>query len=140
MRAARSKAGALVGRDKDVRALARSLEAMSEADLPTRPSLIVAEDGAWMTAPEGSRAELPWGSPLRSLLCALAIRPGEPASREALIEAAWPGERILPLAATRRLHAAVSELRGLGLGARLERSAGGYRLSPSLSVRRERSG
>lgn len=139
VRAACSKTRAIAGRDKDVRALAQCLEEMSVADLPTRPSLVVAEDGAWMTAPEGSRTDLPPGSPLRALLCALASRPVEDISREALIAAAWPGERILPRASARRLHAAVSELRGHGLGARLERTAGGYRLVPSLPIRRERS-
>ena len=139
VRAACSKTRAIAGRDKDVRALAQCLEEMSVADLPTRPSLVVAEDGAWMTAPEGSRTDLPPGSPLRALLCALASPPVEDVSREELIAAAWPGERILPRASTRRLHAAVSELRGHGLGARLERTAGGYRLVPSLPIRRERS-
>ena len=121
-----------------MRALAQCLEEMSVADLPTRPSLVVAEDGAWMTTPEGARTDLPPGSPLRALLCALASRPAEAVSRDALIAAAWPGERILPRASARRLHAAVSELRGHGLGARLERTAGGYRLVPSLPIRRER--
>ena len=139
VRAACSKTRALAARDKDVRALAQCLEEMSGADLPTRPSLVVAEDGAWMTTPEGARTELPPGSPLRALLCALAARPAQDVSREALIAAGWPGERILPRASARRLHAAVSELRGHGLGARLERTAGGYRLVPSLPIRRERT-
>ena len=139
VRAACSKTGAIAGRDKDVRALAQCLEEMSVAELPTRPSLVVAEDGAWMTTPEGARTDLPPGSPLRALLCALTARPAEDVSREALIAAAWPGERILPRASARRLHAAVSELRGHGLGARLERTPGGYRLVPSLPIRRERT-
>lgn len=148
--AVRAKTRRLAARDKDVRALAEQLDAASDPALPVKPGLVVAEDGAWMTPPDGARADLPPGSPLRGLLAALATSasatssagsssPG-PVSREALVAAAWPRERIVASAAARRLHAAVSELRALGLGARLVRTPDGYRLASSLPVRIERHG
>ncbi len=129
-------------RDKDIRALTERLSATATRnDLPTRPTLVVAVDGAWMTAPRAQRVELPLGSPLRLFLQRLVAgrqtTPGHAVTRDELVGAAWPAERILARAATQRVYAAISELRAGGLGDRLERVADGYRIAPSLPLRIE---
>jgi len=124
-------------RDKDVRALLERLDAMRTADLPTRPGLAVASDGAWFTPPDGHRAVLPAGSPLRAIVRALTVASERTSTSHDLVAAAWPAERILPRAAAHRLHAAMSELRALGLGRCVERSGDGYRLLPGIAVRVE---
>ncbi len=138
VREALRKSRRLAARDKDIRALAERLQAAAGDDLPVRATLFVARDGAWLSAPGYSRAVLPAGSPLRALLAALAKQHGAAAlTRDELTAAAWPRERMLPRAAAQRIHAAISELRALGLGNALERTRDGYRIAPSLPVRIE---
>jgi excisionase family DNA binding protein len=129
-----------IARDKDTRALAERLSAtLLRQDLPSSPPLVVAADGRWLTGPPGTRVDLPLGSPLGLLLRALVHArqqsPGRALSRDELVAAAWPDERILVRAAAHRVYAAVSELRAAGLGdAGLERVGHAYRLSPSLPL------
>ena len=52
----------------------------------------------------------------------------------ALQEAGWPGEKILPEAASNRIYVAFNQLRKLGLKAFLQKSAEGYFLDPALPV------
>jgi hypothetical protein len=122
--------------DKDVRALAERLDAMRRAELPSRAPLVVSASGAWLTPPDGARVALPPASPLRAVLRALASahRAGRAASRDAILAAAWPGERILARAAAHRVHAAVSELRALGLERHLVLDRAGYRLEDALPL------
>lgn len=56
--------------------------------------------------------------------------------RDALIQAVWPDEKILPKAAANRLYFAISELRKAGLGDHLLKRSDGYLLEPALAVRR----
>jgi hypothetical protein len=61
--------------------------------------------------------------------------PGHGLSLADLQEAGWPGERILPQAASNRIYVAVNQLRKLGLKDWLKRSSsGGYYLDPALPV------
>lgn len=62
--------------------------------------------------------------------------PGEVVTREALIAAGWPGERVLPKAAAHRLRVAIYDLRKTGLGEVLVGRDGGYALT--CPVRRDR--
>lgn len=60
--------------------------------------------------------------------------PGEALPPDVLIGAGWPGERIQAEAAANRLYVALSTLRKLGLGDRVERVEGGWRLDPRAPV------
>ncbi|HEY0840920.1 MAG TPA: tetratricopeptide repeat protein [Vulgatibacter sp.] len=101
--------------------------------------LVVGGDGAWFQLGDGARVDLGSRGPLRRILVALAeqrrIGPGVGLGIPALVEVAWPGERILPQAAANRVYSAIRALRRMGLGDELLRHDDGYLLSPSLSVR-----
>ncbi|TKD11799.1 ATP-binding protein [Polyangium fumosum] len=105
----------------------------------TTSPLLLARDGSWFRAP-GSDASIPLErrKAIRGVLRALARqreeRPGEAASVAALVEAGWPGERILASAAAERVYAAVATLRRLGLQGVIQQKAGGYLLSPECPV------
>jgi len=60
--------------------------------------------------------------------------PGRGLSLTALREAGWPGERMLPDAASNRIYVAMTQLRKLGLKGWLKRSGEGYFLDPALPV------
>jgi len=105
----------------------------------TTPPLLIARDGGWFRAP-GSDASIPLErrKAIRGVLRALARqreeRPGEAASVAALVEAGWPGERILASAGAERVYAAVATLRRLGLQGVIQQKAGGYLLSPTYPI------
>ena len=89
--------------------------------------------------PNGSWDDLGRHGAMWRILVALAGRSaaGERAGlkADALVAAAWPGERILPDAATNRLYVALSGLRARGLRAWILRRDDGYLLDPALRVR-----
>jgi tetratricopeptide (TPR) repeat protein len=60
--------------------------------------------------------------------------PGVPSPPEALIAAAWPGERMQPSSAKNRLYVALSELRKLGFRSLLAATEQGYFLDPAHVV------
>jgi hypothetical protein len=103
------------------------------------PPLLVAKDGSWFRVPSGS-ASIPLGrrKAIRGVLIALAQhrqeRPGEAAPLSALIEAGWPGERIVAGAGAERVYAAVATLRRLGLRGIVLQKDDGYLLSPEYPL------
>jgi hypothetical protein len=111
------------------------------APLPAQAAapLLMARDGSWFRAP-GSETSIPLErrKAIRGVLRALARqrdeRPGEAASLAALIEAGWPGERILPAAGAERVYAAVATLRRLGLSGVIQKKADGYLLAPEIPL------
>lgn len=62
------------------------------------------------------------------------LHPGDPLSALDMVERIWPGERILPDAASNRLYNAMTQLRRAGLRDTIERHADGYRISPSIDL------
>jgi DNA-binding SARP family transcriptional activator len=52
-----------------------------------------------------------------------------------LLEAGWPGERMRPDAATKRLHTAIWTLRSVGLEPFLLTEGEGYLLDPRTALR-----
>ncbi|MCA9586419.1 MAG: hypothetical protein KC657_13770 [Myxococcales bacterium] len=103
---------------------------------PPVEALVVAGDrvrpphGAWIDL--AARASL--AGLVRALVSARRDSPGASVPHEALIAAAWPGERISRDAAMNRLRVALSELRKMGLGDVIARDAGGYRLRTEVMV------
>jgi predicted ATPase len=63
-----------------------------------------------------------------------STHPGASVSAADLIDVGWPGERIMPAAATNRLYVAMATLRKLGLGDVIETDDGGYRVPPAVEV------
>lgn len=101
-------------------------------------ALCVAASGRWFLLPGGARGECNRYRALRLVLLELVkhrlLHPEQPVSREALIAAGWPGERILPEAARNRLKVAISTLRRSGLEQLLEYRRGGYLLAGSVPI------
>ncbi len=136
---------AKVGIDPDPEGLARLLSDLAcglpiESDWEprvsdvTEESTVVAASGAWIVSAvqRGHRVEL--GPSLRRMLALLLARHREGSGRATttweLLEAGWPGERLLPDAGTNRVYAAVKRLRNMGLRGVIERHDEGYRVAP----------
>jgi len=98
------------------------------------PHLTVAADGSWFALGGAAPVKMGRRGPARRILLELTRAHVSACSAEALIEAGWPGQRILPESARMRLHTAIRTLRTLGLDTHIETVEGGYRLRPQLSV------
>ncbi|MBX3274582.1 MAG: hypothetical protein KF729_30230 [Sandaracinaceae bacterium] len=126
--------------EADPAGLARVVrEAVRAPDAPT-PTLRVDAHARTLTLAAAApialaRRALLWRL-VERLLDAHARAPGTPLSADALVEAGWPGERILPDAARTRLYTAIRALRRGGLEPILWSRDGGYLLDPSLRVER----
>lgn len=122
----------------DLRLLARVVVAWAEEAADAVASWVCAADGGWFTPPGSERVEVAHRvAPSRILAALLAAhRAGEPLSRDAAIAAGWPGESLLATAAGNRLRVALSTLRGLGLGALIQRAPKrAIRLDPAARIR-----
>ena len=140
-------APSLAERSDDVR-LALRILAAGGARLLVDPAgredegeaLLVSDEARWMRAPGGALEDLRRHGVLRRILLALLeqrrVAPGRGLSVEALVRAAWPGERIQPEAAANRVYVAVAKLRRRGLSECLLRNDEGYLLDASVPVRR----
>jgi hypothetical protein len=101
-------------------------------------ALVVHTDGLRAVLPDGSPVDLTRHALLGRILWRLAEArqsdPGEPLDTEAVLEAGWPGDRILPDAAKNRVYVAINRLRRAGLADLLQTRDGGYLLDPSVPV------
>lgn len=135
---ARERLAAIRGRDSaavEAHAAARRLEAAIE--LADRDVVLeVGASGRWFRAPGGERVELEHRRALPAILAALARArldaPDVPVTPSRLIEAGWPGERILDRAAAIRLRVAINSLRKAGLRDFLITRGGAYLISPDV--------
>ncbi len=102
------------------------------------PPLRVQLDGAWFEAPGAERTSLGRRRTLRRLLATMAHerlhRPGTTMTVDALVEAGWPGQKILPRAAANRVYVAIATLRRMGLANTLITDGQGYMLDPSIPI------
>lgn len=104
-----------------------------------RPAgLRLGAEGRTVTLPDGTRLDLGRRRTVRLVLVALARarreHPGAPVAPESLLAAGWPGERMRPEAASKRLHTAVWTLRSLGFEALLRTDERGYFLAPDVPL------
>jgi tetratricopeptide (TPR) repeat protein len=138
-----SGAPSLADRSDDIRAglriLERSLSTMAGAsESPSDDALLLAPEARWFRAPAGAWCDLRKRHAARRVLAKLAEHQREARGHglplEVLIEAGWPGERVLPDAAANRLYVLLNQLRKLGLRSHLHRTDQGYLLDPTLSV------
>jgi predicted ATPase len=109
--------------------------------VPISPSLVVDHDGLWFEL-SGERVDLTRRRPLRLILRILADmrerRPGAAIPIDEVVDAGWPGERILTDAANARAYSAVRRLRDLGLRSVLRTTGDGYFLTPDVPLERPR--
>lgn len=82
----------------------------------TPSRVVVAGDGAWFVGPDGARVDIAGRRVLSRVLGCLAEASG-PLSVDAICARVWPGEHLVGESGTRRVHVAISTLRGLGLRA-----------------------
>jgi len=96
-----------------------------------------ADTGALQLA-NGRVIDLRHRVPLRRIVAALVRQhratPGTPVTARDLVAAGWPGERLLPCAATNRLYVALATLRTLGMRGCLRRGRGGWLIDPELRI------
>jgi len=119
----------------------RWFHALARQARPRVQPWVIAPDGTSLGPPRGDVIDLSRRGPLRRVLSALAHarvqHPGQAVDPQALVEAGWPGQRILPDAARTRLYGVIRELRRHGLTDVLQTVAEGYRLDPEVAVRVE---
>jgi hypothetical protein len=105
--------------------------------------LVIGEGGRWFQPSGGMRINLGRRGPLRRILLSLAehrlSNPGIGLKVSALVEAGWPGERMLYKAGIARAYTTIQRLRNLGLQRVLITADDGYLLSPTLPVQIEPS-
>jgi predicted ATPase len=106
------------------------------------PPWRVGPEARWVIPPGGPRRDLTRYGSLRRTLDVLVARrleaPGASTSAAALLEAAWPGERVRHESGMLRVYTAIRRLRALGLGDALVTRDDGYLLSTDVAF--ERSG
>jgi predicted ATPase len=100
----------------------------------------VGEGARWVQAPGGARIDLARHGSMRLVLDALVARrlaePGAATSAIALLEKAWPGERVRHESGMLRVYTAIRRLRAMGLADVLETRDDGYLLSARVAVER----
>ena len=96
--------------------------------------LVISADGRWFQVPGGRKVTLMRRRSLRLVLRRLLeerlSRPGSALSVDDLLEAGWPGERVVPHAGAARVYVAISTLRKMGLRTFLVSRDDGYLLDP----------
>jgi len=109
-------------------------ETFADAVDPGRVGIVEAPDGEFIRAPGGAWLDLSRQVTLWRVLEPLLRAAPSAVDASTLIEAGWPGERMIAEAATNRLHQVVSRLRRAGLGDTIERTETGYRLRDGVAV------
>ena len=104
----------------------------------TQHALALAPAARGFTDLEGHWHDLRRRPLLRRLLLELVEQrrgsPGTGITADRLVEAAWPGEHILPDAATNRLYVALARLRKMGLRDVIQSRPEGYAIDPAVDV------
>ena len=119
----------------------RSAPRRAEVGAPpeSTPNLVVGFDVSWVAGPDGEQHQL--GRPQGRIMAAFVERhreaPGTALTTQDLLQAGWPGERLVAEAGVNRVYVALTQLRRMGLRSVLEHSEGGYRLAPRTVVRHQ---
>jgi tetratricopeptide (TPR) repeat protein len=104
-----------------------------------RSELVVHREVYWFESRAGRRVPCRKRKVTRAILMKLVAQridsPGRALTAGDLLEAGWPGERILPQAAMNRLYVMLTKLRQLGLRDVLLATDDGYLLDPNVPVR-----
>ncbi len=127
-----------------VRLLEQALTQLAPAPLSpqvrSETALVIGRDGRWLQTPGDEPKDLRRRKAMRFILVRLAdehrANPGAGLSLEVLLEAGWPGERVMPSAGANRVYVALTTLRKLGLRKVLLSQDDGYLIDPALPVER----
>lgn len=137
-------------RSDDVRSAVRLLE-RGLADLGAEPephepverteaAVLVGTEARWLKLPGADAMDLRRRKAMRLILDRLVIehqaRSGAGLPLDALLEAGWPGEKVMPSAGANRVYVALTGLRKLGLRKLLISRDDGYLLDPAVPVQR----
>lgn len=103
------------------------------------PDLRCSPDGSWFQVVDGARISLERRLHNRLVFAALleAWRHGTPTDVDALLEAGWPGERVVPTAGAARVYTAIATLRRQGLAPFIVKLPDGYTLAPTTRIQFE---
>ena len=130
--------GSLLDVCDDARTVVRLIDAALAGAGESTGVLVVGPEATWFIAPGGATQDLASRLVLRRLLMRLVESHrearGEGLSLDALREAGWPGESVMPESAVNRVHVALTELRRRGLKPWLIHKRGRYLLDPALRV------
>ena len=128
-------------RSDEVRLAVRLLEraiGWSRGEVGPRRVLRIARLGDSFALDDGETVDLSRRKTLKQILSRLASSrlsaPGVPLSVEAVLEAGWPGERVIQEAALNRVYVAVATLRKLGLRDVLASRDSGYYLDDDVQL------
>jgi predicted ATPase len=138
---ARGSGARLLECSDDVRFSVRMLErSIGPPTLEPKTSrLTVGPEGRWFAVDASPRVDLVRRGPIRLILSRLVRErlqaPTVALSQQALLEAGWPGERVLAEAGSKRVRVAISTLRRLGLGGLVVTQDDGYLLDARSDVR-----
>jgi len=134
-------ASGMAARSSDLRIALRLVArtfALGTERPPPRPRLTVGRDAEWFRAPGGETVSLRRRRSLRLVLARMVDAhreaPGEELSTSDLLEAGWPGERVLFEAGRQRVYVLLAELRKLGLSEWLVHRGAGYLLDPEGAI------
>jgi hypothetical protein len=113
-------------------AMAADGQAHATPRASSAPSLKVARDGTWFATEEEAvdlRTRFALARVLRALVTSRLASPEATVTLDALVDAGWPGEKLLADSGSNRVYVAIATLRRLGLRDIIERREGGYRLA-----------
>jgi hypothetical protein len=143
---ARRGTPSLVEQSDDARTAIRILEATLKRLDPSQcavtdlndNALLVGPDAQWFRAPHGDWQEMTRRKAARAILARLVYchqhQPGHGVPADHLIEAGWPGERMVESAGVNRIHVALNQLRKMGLKECITRNDEGYLLDPAVPL------
>jgi hypothetical protein len=121
-----------------VRTLERTLAGAHPPDVERPTHVRLEAAGRWLEVPGRPPLSCQRRPVMRRLLLALANArlesPGRVVPALALIDAGWPGERILPQPARDRLQMMISRMRDVGLRDAIRADEDGYYLDPAFDV------
>jgi hypothetical protein len=115
--------------------LAALVEALKPSDASATTARCVWTDRrcSWIRVEEeGAPTSLERRSALRRIVARLAETPRAPVSTAALLDAGWPGERVVHQAGSARVRTAIATLRRLGLRELLVTTGEGYMLDADV--------
>ncbi|MEZ4461574.1 MAG: tetratricopeptide repeat protein [bacterium] len=100
----------------------------------TSKRLQISADGRTLVMPDGAQHDFSRRGPLRLIVLALARATDTVLTVDDVVDAGWPGEKILPDAARLRVYTTIKRLRNMGFADLIETTDEGYRFTESLAV------
>lgn len=120
------------------RLLRESLDSDGGEAQSDTPRLLVGEDGVWFQVATDDRVDMSRRGPARRILVALAKarmeEPGKTMDVFDMLEAGWPGEKVMYEAGANRVYVTLNTLRRLGLRGFILSNEGGWCIDTGAAV------